>query len=219
MRRLVIFFAVWSAVSFASAFAQGPPVGGPGAGSSTLITKAMPDFTPSPPTLTINGVGFGSNPQVSIGAALGILMDLTDSITFSDDNVITVNLPMNIQPGSYILVVEAGTGPTLTGILDVTIGAVGPEGPQGEQGEQGEQGNDGQDAVWGVNGNDAFYTAGFVGIGRTDPMSLLDVAVNGHFSTGLSVGNAGNPPNFLFDVGGSGTVAVFSNQVDADLQI
>ena len=77
--RILTAVAVCSFVLAAtSAFAQGPPVGGPGAGATTLITKAIPDFTNlDAPTITIFGVNFGSAPVVSVGDDVGTMMTLT----------------------------------------------------------------------------------------------------------------------------------------------
>ena len=44
-----------------AAHAQGPPQGGPGAGSATVISKAVPDLTnPAMPQILIHGQGLGT---------------------------------------------------------------------------------------------------------------------------------------------------------------
>lgn len=107
--------------------AQGPPAGGPGAGSQTVITKAVADVTdPIMPFITIDGMGFGTVPVVRLGQNFGTLVELTPLIT-AMDTLITAPLPVTITPGTYLLVVEAGPGASQTGIMDVTIDAVGNE--------------------------------------------------------------------------------------------
>ena len=138
--RILTAVAVCSFVLAAtSAFAQGPPVGGPGAGATTLITKAIPDFTNlDAPTITIFGVNFGSAPVVSVGDDVGTMMTLTT--TSVSDTLIVADLPVAIVPGSYMLIVEAGTGATNTGILDITVGTAGPQGSPGVDGADGAPG-------------------------------------------------------------------------------
>ena len=60
-------------------------------------------------------------------------------------------------------------------------GEVGPTGPQGVQGPQGDIGPTGAQgeagaAPFSLNGNDAYYNAGNVGIGTTSPDARLDVS-------------------------------------------
>ena len=103
-----------------SAFAQ-PPAGGPGAGATTVITKAVPDFSNlAMPQVIIHGDNFGTTPVVSLGDVLGNFMLLT--VVSATDTEIVADLPVVIEAGSYMLIVEAATGATSTGIIDVTIG-------------------------------------------------------------------------------------------------
>ena len=124
----------------ASVFAQGPPGGGPGNSPATVITKAVADLTdPAMPRITIEGVGFGTTPQVDIGFDLGTLLTLT-LVGAPMDTLIVADLPVTIASGTYLLVVEAGQGQNKTGVIDVTIGAVGPTGANGAAGADGVDG-------------------------------------------------------------------------------
>ena len=118
MRRLVTFVVVCSIASVSSAFAQGPPAGGPGAGSTTAITKVVPNFTI--PEVTIDGQDFGTTPTVTLGDDLGGFVTLVNT-TVTDTRIVAM-LPGSLDPGTYMLVVEAGNGATATGIMDVTLG-------------------------------------------------------------------------------------------------
>jgi hypothetical protein len=109
-------------------------------------------------------------------------------------------------------------------------GAVGPAGPQGEQGIQGPAGADGAPGLIGpqgptgpqgaspflLNGSDAYYNAGSVGIGTNTPQRLLDVnagvRINGPIQTsfipvttttdlGLYSGNANQPLRLATNIG------------------
>ena len=183
MGRIVTAFVVVSSFIFVpSALAQpGPPTGGLGAGGTTVITKAVPDFSnPSNSRFIIHGDNFGSNPQVSLGDDMGILMPL--STTFVSNTLIVANLPVAVVPGTYVLIVQAGLGPTDTGIIDVTLGAVGPQGPPGQDGQDGAPGLPGA-SPWGLNGNDTFYTTGNVGIGTDSPAEMLSVVGTAQFGS------------------------------------
>ncbi len=78
------------------------------------------------PLITIDGMGFGTSPVVSLGQDFGVLLELTPLVT-ATDTTITAPLPVTIAPGTYVLVVEAGGGASQTGIMDVAIDAVGNE--------------------------------------------------------------------------------------------
>ncbi len=165
------------------AFAQGggPPVGGPGAGSTTVITKAEPNFTnPAAPVISIHGDNFGTSPLVTLGDDFGMFTTLT--VTLATDMLIDAELPPAIVPGSYMLIVQAGAAATNTGILDVTIGTVGPQGPIGPEGPEGLEGRIGPEGPQGPQGPIGFpgtsswsdgsgkVTTGVdVGIGTTTP--------------------------------------------------
>ncbi len=110
--------------------AQGPP----GAASSTVITKAVPDLTdPLMPRITLEGTGFGTTPQVRIGFDMGTLLTLT-VVGTPTDTLIVADLPLSIAAATYVLIVEAGQGSKRIDAIDVTIGTVGPSGPSGPSG-------------------------------------------------------------------------------------
>ncbi len=57
-------------------------------------------------------------------------------------------------------------------------GPQGPQGPQGDTGPQGPQGPpgaDGSDALWTVSGSTMYYNNGFVGIGRSTPLTSTEI--------------------------------------------
>jgi hypothetical protein len=109
-----------------------------------------------------------------------------------DPNTYTALSPRQlITPAPYALYAKSGT-PGPQGIQ----GPVGETGPQGEQGPQGVQGIQGIQGIQGpqgaagaqgetgpagaspfvLNGNDAYYLAGNVGIGTDVPVGILDIA-------------------------------------------
>ena len=99
----------------------GPPGGGGGGAPQTVITKAVPDLTDAfAPVIFIEGAEFGTSPTVLLGEDMGTLVDLF--VASSSDTSIMADLPMGLEPASYLLVVEAGAGPTQIGMMDVTIG-------------------------------------------------------------------------------------------------
>ena len=76
----------------------------------------------------------------------------------------------------------------LTGPTGAT-GATGAQGPQGNTGPQGPQGPTGA-SPFGLNGNDAYYTQGNVGIGTASPDWTLTVAGNLHVTASMWVGGS-----------------------------
>ena len=73
-------------------------------------------------------------------------------------NVILAEIPADVLPGSYVLVVWSGGGSVREDSMDVTIGeegpvgATGPQGPEGPQGIQGPEGRIGQEGPQGPQG-------------------------------------------------------------------
>ena len=203
--------ALFLLASVASAQGQGggPPAGGPGAGATTVITKAVADFSnPALPQITIHGLNFGTSPLVTIGEDAGAMTSLT-VVPLSAETLIVVELPASFGPGSYMLVVEAASGSSATGIIDITLGTQGPQGVPGLDGQDGQDGQDGAQgppgaSPWGLNGNDAFYTLGEVGIGTSNPNHQLEIVRTdaGNFSTVAShdVLSIENTPFAHFDM-------------------
>ena len=100
-------------------------------------------------TIAISGRNFGNQqPVVNLGAT-------PLAVTSFSPTAITANLPTDLAPGSYhLMVVAAGVFPRV-GLLDLTIGNVGPQGaagPPGPQGLQGPQGPAGLQGIAGVAG-------------------------------------------------------------------
>jgi type VI secretion system Hcp family effector len=100
---------------------------------SPTITSAVPD--PNQELLTIRGshLAWGSAPEVSLGGVELLV------VSFSPSEVLA-ELPPDLSPGSYELVLSRGHGAKERDTLDVTIGAVGPPGPEGPRGPQGVEG-------------------------------------------------------------------------------
>lgn len=87
-------------------------------------------------TMTIVGQNFniGPNPtEVSLG---GIPLNIQSN----DGSTIIVDLPDNLAPGDYDLLVKSGPGQRKMDNESITIGNQGPQGDQGDQGDQGAQG-------------------------------------------------------------------------------
>ena len=188
-------------LSVAIAQAQGPPAGGPGANSQTFITRAVLNLT-SPPFITIHGMGFGDTltpPVVRLGHEFGDLMELTPVTVITIDTEIRADLPVNIadNPGTYVLVVEAGGGASQSGIMDITVGAVGPQGEQGPQGDQGPQGaqgpqgEQGEPGIVGLAGQSCAsgeFLVGFDAAGGLICTEEAGLLYEEHFSDGIPLG-------------------------------
>jgi hypothetical protein len=74
-------------------------------------------------------------------------------------DLITAQLPLDWEPGDYLLTVSTGEGSKKNDSFDVTVAAAGPagaEGPAGPQGEQGEPGIPGQPCTVVSNSNNTF---------------------------------------------------------------
>lgn len=124
-------FAVATLVSVPSAAAK----------TQTVITVATMDLTAG--ELLLSGDAFGPDPEVYLGQSLGALSQL--ALVSHGNNEILATLPAGTSPGTYMVVVLAGSGNSKMATLDVTGGAVGPQGPAGPQGPVGTPGADGAD--------------------------------------------------------------------------
>jgi hypothetical protein len=117
---------------------------------SVVINSAQADLLAN--TIAISGRDFGDLlPVVNLGAT-------ALEVTSFSPTTIKANLPEELPPGSYHLVVLAGGVSKRSGSLDVTIGnsgpqgALGPAGPAGPQGPQGPPGPQGVPAPAGPGG-------------------------------------------------------------------
>jgi hypothetical protein len=89
-----------------------------------VVFNATVDTTAN--TLTIAGVNFGANPTVTLGGSQQL------SVQSFNSSQIVANLPANLAPGDYLLIVRFGNW--TFAVFEVTIGAVGPPGPAGSGG-------------------------------------------------------------------------------------
>ena len=127
-----------------------------------VVTQVVADVDAA--TLRIDGTGFGSDPNVVLGAAGGAFVD--QPVVSSTDSTIDAQLTAT-DPGTYLLIVSSGPAATQIYAIDVTIGtqgpagppgspgppgAAGPPGPPGPPGPAGEDGEDGEDGAPGPPG-------------------------------------------------------------------
>jgi type VI secretion system VgrG family protein len=105
------------------------------------ILRAIPD--PAGGVLFIHGENFGVDPTA-------FLDGLELALSFASDSLIQAEIPPDLEPGTYLLIVwrshRANWPPRIDdlAVMDLTLGAVGPEGPPGERGPAGERGPEGQ---------------------------------------------------------------------------
>jgi hypothetical protein len=185
--------------------------------------------------LALDGLNFDRDqtPRVSL--------DLQPiQVTNSTPTMITGTLPPGLLAGDHLINVSTD-GNLVAGLIDddhaeisLTIGAVGPPGLPGLDGQDGEIGSPGPPGptVWVVNGSNASYVTGNVGVGTLSPATNLQVnstlAVGADLSTvdfgfigpGLALQrninfvagttNGGNIDNEIhnYDHGGSMTLVV-----------
>src|SRR5580698_608961 len=115
------------------------------AATKPVITSVTPELLTSPVSITITGKNFGNTmPAVTLDGATILVESYTST-------VVTAELPANLNPGSYQLVLK-DTVTDLSGAFDVTIGTVGPQGPAGPAGATGAQGPAGPAGPQGATG-------------------------------------------------------------------
>jgi hypothetical protein len=99
-------------------------------------------------------------------------------------NMIEAKLPVNLDPGDYLLTVTTGKDKEQFDTYDLTIGAVGPQGPPGPEGAQGPPGPSTTDA------NTLFIGSDQDG---DEPFSTLQLGTDGVPTiTVMEGGNGGN---------------------------
>src|SRR5215467_12982902 len=151
--------------------------------ATPVVNNSFINYGVNPNQITINGSGF--SPQGKAPAVNFNNVNLT-VLSFSDTQLIAA-LPGGTQAASYRLRITNSQGNFYE--FDVTYGAVGPQGPMGligptgARGPAGPQGPAGATGATGpqgpvgaspflLNGNDAVYTAGNVGIGTSTPEAI-----------------------------------------------
>jgi hypothetical protein len=165
-------------------------------GASPIVNSSTINYGVSPNQITVSGSGF--NPQGRVPTVLFNSVTLSSLVSFSDSQIVA-NLPAGTVAGSYRLKITNSQGNSYE--FDVTYGAAGPQGPMGLQGPIGAMGATGSTGAQGLagpvgatgatgppgpagaagaspfllNGNDAYYTQGNVGIGTASPSAPLHV--------------------------------------------
>lgn len=168
---------------------------------SPVINSAVINYTSN--MLTISGSNFGSVATVTLAnTALAVQSSSLAQIVAAFPSSAP---PSSLAPGTYSLTVSFSNGKSA--VFDVSLGAVGPQGaagppgPTGLQGPTGPQGPTGATGPQGpagpagaspfsLNGTNAVYTQGNVGIGTATP------------AAGLHIFHSGNadPTDVLFQV-------------------
>jgi hypothetical protein len=111
--------------------------------AAPVITSVEADFTTD--LLKIDGASFPASPQVFLGS-------LSLTVVSATATAILTELPANLAPASYrLLVISSGKNPPYATSV-VTIGAVGPQGPAGENGAPGSAGPAGPQGLTGPVG-------------------------------------------------------------------
>jgi hypothetical protein len=111
------------------------------------IVDAIVLESSTPNQLVVTGHNFnnGGVVQLTLGGQPLIVNSQTDT-------VLVAEMPVDILPGSYVLVAWSGGGAIRVASMDITIGVQGPIGPQGPQGEQGPPGPQGERGPVGPTG-------------------------------------------------------------------
>ena len=98
--------------------------------------------------MTIIGENFNIGPKPTTVSLGGTNLNIISN----DGSTIVVELPENLSPGEYDLLVKSGPGKRKMDNESITIGNQGPQGDQGDQGEQGVQGTPGPRGPQGPQG-------------------------------------------------------------------
>lgn len=103
--------------------------------------------TADPDQLVITGRNFdnGQDIQLTIGGTPLTVLEHTST-------VILAEIPVDVLPGSYVLVAWSGGGSVREDSMDITLGNQGPEGPEGPEGPQGPHGDQGPPGPQGEQG-------------------------------------------------------------------
>ena len=118
------------------------------------IKATVPNFSTSPATLSIVGVGFGEKkPTVTLGGVAQAVVSFSDTTVVVNIQMPTASSRDSAPPGSYLLKLSRGDKEEDDPLLFwTTLGAVGPQGPQGPQGVPGMPGLPGIPGPQGVPG-------------------------------------------------------------------
>jgi len=107
--------------------------------------------------------------------------------------------------------------------LEGNPGPSGPQGPPGPPGPQGEQGAQGEPGVpWSLNGSDAYYDGGDVGIGTSTPGAALDVRGDirlGSAGQFEALGSTGGPFRVITGGVGSNGAVLFGTGFTSSLEL
>src|SRR5215467_5456955 len=153
------------------------------AAATPIVNSSTINYGVNPNQITVIGSGF--SPQNK--APVVLFNNVTVPVLSFADTQIVASLPAGTSAGSYRLRITNSQGNFYE--FDVTYGAVGPQGPMGligptgARGPAGPQGPAGATGATGpqgpvgaspflLNGNDAVYTAGNVGIGTSTPEAI-----------------------------------------------
>jgi len=114
--------------------------------ASATITNAEVELRTTPPTLTLQGLGFGAS-QGNGQLFLVIDANVTElSVLSWGDNLVEADLTDLVLPaGDYLSALDPDSGPLR--FFGVTIGAVGPAGPAGPEGPPGPEGPQGRSGL------------------------------------------------------------------------
>lgn len=138
----LVLAMLWSPASAsAQARSKNPP-------PQLVVHQAAADLGATPPTVTIQGEGFGTAPQVAMGLSAG-MTNLT--VLSATDTTITAALGTTAA-GTYHVRVWNGPSTTANFAFDLTIGATGAAGPAGLQGAVGPMGSIGLTGAQGPAG-------------------------------------------------------------------